>query len=146
MICHNIYLPDFVMTISVPNLWNCVQRSLASKLTFGSSSVASSVPPVLGGLSLADWVAAWCSSEDKRRIVSALLRSSVGCLCATGKGRDPWEVSAMTGKNGGCRASIVSMVISEAVFGKNGWNATPPCTTGSLVQKFSLFISSCFKV
>ena len=39
------HLPDFVMTISVPMLLNCSQRSLDSRLTLGSVSVASS-PPV----------------------------------------------------------------------------------------------------
>lgn len=32
------YLPDFVMTISVPLLWNCTHSSLASRWTTGSSS------------------------------------------------------------------------------------------------------------
>ena len=31
------YLPDFVITISVPKLWNCSQRSLQSSSTLGSS-------------------------------------------------------------------------------------------------------------
>ena len=35
-------LPDFVMTISVPNPWNLVHKSLDSRQTFGSSSMPSS--------------------------------------------------------------------------------------------------------
>ncbi len=33
----NYYLPDLVMTISVPRVWNCSQRSLDSRTTLGSS-------------------------------------------------------------------------------------------------------------
>ncbi len=36
------YLPDLVMTISVPFLWNCSHSSLCSNVTFGSSFTLSS--------------------------------------------------------------------------------------------------------
>ncbi len=38
------YLPDLVMTISVPYLWNCSQSSLCSSVTFGSSWTPLSPP------------------------------------------------------------------------------------------------------
>lgn len=38
-----IYLPDLVMTISVPCVWNCCQRSAASRDTLGSSSAVSAL-------------------------------------------------------------------------------------------------------
>lgn len=50
------YLPDLVITISVPLLWNCSQSSLASRCTFGSSSTSSSGSRVFKGLR---WAAAW---------------------------------------------------------------------------------------
>lgn len=44
------YLPDLVITISVPRLWNCSQSSLASRWTLGSSSTSSSGSKVFKGL------------------------------------------------------------------------------------------------
>ena len=43
------YLPDLVITISVPYVWNCVHKSLASKVTFGSSVTPSSSRAEGGG-------------------------------------------------------------------------------------------------
>lgn len=62
------YLPDLVITISVPLLWNCSQSSLASRCTFGSSSTSSSGSRVFKGLR---WAAAWWPREEKGIAVSA---------------------------------------------------------------------------
>ena len=49
------YLPDFVMTISVPSLWNFSHRSFPSRVTFGSSTTPSSS----GWMALRGRMAGW---------------------------------------------------------------------------------------
>ena len=61
-ICNTTHLPDFVMTISVPMLWNCSQRLLASRLTSGSVSLASSLSSFISSLflrALRDSISEW---------------------------------------------------------------------------------------
>ena len=43
------YLPDLVMTISVPHLWNSFQSSAASRQTLGSSSDVSDALFIISG-------------------------------------------------------------------------------------------------
>ena len=131
-----VYLPDFVITISVPLLWKSSQSSFASKWTFGSSSTSSSGSSVLRGLRWA--AAAWCPSEVKWRPCSAALInwSMIGFPRAPGRDSEPFGGSARAGKKGGWWPNIALMANSGPRWGKNGWYAIlVPCITGSLIRK-----------
>lgn len=137
-----VYLPDFVMTISVPRLWKSSHSSFASRWTFGSSSTSSSGSSVLRGLrcaaAAAAAAAAWCPSEEKWRPVSAapISCSMIGLPSAPGRDREPLCGSARAGKKGGWWPSIALIAYSGPRWGKNGWYAIlDPWMTGSLIGK-----------
>ncbi|CAB0014031.1 unnamed protein product, partial [Nesidiocoris tenuis] len=69
--------PDFVMTISVPSLWNFSQKSFDSSVTFGSSTIPSP--------------SSWTALENARigrfqyfHILCKYGNSSIECCCAAG--------------------------------------------------------------
>lgn len=131
-----IYLPDLVITISVPHLWKSSQSSFASRWTFGSSSTSSSGSSVFRGRRWA--AAAWCPREEKCRPVSAvpINCSMMGFPSAPGSESEPFGGSARAGKKGVWWPSIALMANSGPRLGKNGWYAIlEPWITGSLIRK-----------
>lgn len=65
------YLPDFVITISVPSLWNFSHKSFPSRVTLGSSTTPSSSGwMALRGLTIAGW---WCIAAAAKTTSSAVV-------------------------------------------------------------------------
>lgn len=86
------YLPDFVMTISVPILWNSFHKFLDSSVTFGSSSSPSS------GCRLFEerWWTGWCC-----RPRAACSPASEAACSERGSDREAASGKGSAGKNEG---------------------------------------------
>ena len=121
------------MIISVPHLWNCFQRPIASKWTFGSFSMSSSVSNNFWRLHLTYCAAVCCDWEDMRMLVSALSKEEF----PTGNDRDVWEVNERFCKKGCCGTRIAPRPMSR--FGNNGGKVTSP--PGPMSKRFIRIIS-----
>lgn len=119
------HLPLFVITISVPNLWNFSHNSLPSKVTFGSSTTPSSSGCNVrsGRIAGCSWWAATDARTTSSAVVYGVPSGWCGCgWCGGSLGSSEPEYRCECGPPGALARA------ASAAAGKYGWcDPGEPC-------------------